>query len=349
MGTSAGSFYRLVDTSSHPLATISGGFDGLLAPSRYHERMDTPTQKFVDPHFTVDGSQRASVHLKKLETLWLNTGTLCNLTCANCYIESSPSNDALVYLTHDEALIFYDEIAKDQLGTEQIGITGGEPFMNPDIIGIMESALVRGFECLVLTNAMRPMMKHAEALLDLNQRFGPKLKLRVSVDHFNRRMHEEERGPKSWAPMLLGLQWLSNNGFAIDVAGRTRWGEDEATLRAGFQALFSSHQVEVDAHNPQALVLFPEMDENAPVPEITTQCWDLLGVNPDDMMCASSRMVVKRKGDEKPSVMACTLLAYDQQFNLGSTLKEASGEVALNHPHCAKFCVLGGGSCSVKE
>jgi len=96
-------------------------------------------------------------------------------------------------------------------------------------------------------------------------------------------------------------------------------------------------------------MLFPEMDENAPVPEITTACWDILDVNPDDMMCASSRMVVKRKGDDKPSVMACTLLAYDQQFNMGETLKEASQSVHLNHPHCAKFCVLGGGACSVKD
>ena len=88
------------------------------------------------------------------------------------------------------------------------------------------------------------------------------------------------------------------------------------------------------------------MDEGSSVPEITTECWDLLGVSPDDMMCASSRMVVKHKGDLKPSVMACTLLAYDKSFNLGATLVEASKSVQLNHPHCAKFCVLGGGKCS---
>ena len=91
------------------------------------------------------------------------------------------------------------------------------------------------------------------------------------------------------------------------------------------------------------------MDEKMEVPEITADCWNILGVNPDDMMCASSRMIVKRKGDKNPSVMACTLLAYDQQFNMGKTLKEASKSVPLNHPHCSKFCVLGGGACSSKE
>ncbi len=309
----------------------------------------THPKPFEDLTTTAKGEQRAWVELESLETLWFNTGTLCNLTCLNCYIESSPKNDALVYITTAEVVGFLDEIKALGLNTQEIGLTGGEPFMNPDILPIMEAILSRGYRCLVLTNAMRPMMKCAEGLARLNDHYPSQLTLRVSIDHFNPKMHEEERGPRSWKPTILGLEWLSKNGFVIDVAGRTRWGEDEATLRAGFAELFSEHGIDVDAHNPQALVLFPEMDEKAPVPEITTECWSILGVNPSDVMCASSRMVVKRKGDDHLSVMACTLLAYDQRFNLGSSLKEALGSVHLAHPHCAKFCVLGGGSCSVKE
>jgi hypothetical protein len=45
-------------------------------------------------------------------------------------------------------------------------------------------------------------------------------------------------------------------------------------------------------------------------------------------------------------VLACTLVPYDPAFELGATLREADGAVPLNHPHCAKFCVLGGASCS---
>ena len=47
------------------------------------------------------------------------------------------------------------------------------------------------------------------------------------------------------------------------------------------------------------------------------------------------------------TVLACTLLPYDSQFEMGRTLGESVDPVKLNHPHCAKFCVLGGGSCSV--
>lgn len=307
------------------------------------------TKAFSDPLVTAKGEQRARVDLKGLNTLWFNTGTLCNLACINCYIESTPKNDALVYLTHAEVVSYLDEIVSEKLPTQEIGITGGEPFMNPEIIPIMAECLARGFQLLVLTNAMRPMMKCEQALLELKDKYPETLTLRVSVDHFNSELHEEERGARSWKPMMFGLKWLSENGFTIDIAGRTRWGEDEAELRQGFAAFFKTHQVKIDAHDQKQLMLFPEMDEVAPVPEITTACWDILKVKPDDMMCSSSRMVVKRKGDKLPSVMACTLLAYDQQFNKGNTLKEASDSVQLNHPHCAKFCVLGGGACSVND
>jgi hypothetical protein len=57
-------------------------------------------------------------------------------------------------------------------------------------------------------------------------------------------------------------------------------------------------------------------------------------------------MVVKRKGAARPVVVACTLIPYDDEFALGETLAEASRTVMLNHPHCARFCVLGGASCS---
>jgi sulfatase maturation enzyme AslB (radical SAM superfamily) len=49
--------------------------------------------KFRDPGLTAKGETRATVALRDLETLWFNTGTLCNLTCRHCYIESSPRND----------------------------------------------------------------------------------------------------------------------------------------------------------------------------------------------------------------------------------------------------------------
>ena len=301
--------------------------------------------KFQDPARTALGEPRARIALRALETLWLNTGTLCNIECARCYIESSPRNDRLAYLRLADALPLLDEIRERGLPTRTLGLTGGEPFMNPDILPLIELGLRRGFRVLVLTNAMRPMMRHAAGLLALRDRHRDGLVLRVSLDHYTQAQHEEERGPGSFESTLAGLRWLFDAGFALCVAGRTLWGEDPASLRAGYARLFAERGLAIDAADPVALVLFPEMDARADVPEITESCFEKLHVDPDTLMCASSRMLVKRRGAARPVVLPCTLLPYDARFELGETLAAAAGDVPLNHPHCARFCVLGGGSC----
>ena len=302
--------------------------------------------KFRDPFVTALGEIRATVALKALDTLWFNTGTLCNLTCKGCYIESSPRNDRLAYLTRAEVVPYLDEIAADALPTGLIGFTGGEPFMNPDIVGMLDDVLSRGLHALVLTNAMLPMRKLREPLLALRTMHGERLKIRVSLDHYTLDGHEAERGARSWQPTIDGLVWLAENGFTMDVAGRRLTPEPEDSLRAGYGRLFASLHLPVDASDPVRLMLFPEMDPASDVPEITTACWGILHKSPEDVMCASARMVVKRKDAATPAVVACTLVPFDPRFEMGKTLKDAAGAVSLNHPYCASFCVLGGAACS---
>ena len=302
--------------------------------------------KFRDPAITAKGEARAHVTLRALETLWFNTGTLCNLTCRNCYIESSPRNDRLAYLSAAEVAGYLDEIERERLGTSLIGFTGGEPFMNPELPAMLGDALAREFKVIVLTNAMKPMHKTKAALLELRRRHGRDLTIRVSVDHYAPYLHELDRGAQSWQPTLDGLSWLASNGFDVHVAGRRFSDEPEERVRAGYAGLFARLGVAIDAQDPATLVLFPEMDPTVDVPEITTACWSILKKSPDSVMCSSSRMVIKRKGAERPAVVACTLLPYDAPFELGGSLAESSDTVSLNHPHCAKFCVLGGAACS---
>jgi sulfatase maturation enzyme AslB (radical SAM superfamily) len=318
---------------------------------------DQSLGKFTHPDHTAQGQPRARVPLDRLETLWINTGTLCNITCQNCYIESSPTNDRLAYITAAEARSFLDEIVRNRLGTREIGFTGGEPFLNPDMLTMAGDALERGFDVLILSNAMQPMQRPGikKGLLALKDQHGDRLKLRISLDHFTEALHEAERGARTWAKALAGLDWLSAQSFSIAIAGRTCWGESEAEARAGYARLIAERGWRIRPEVAAELLLLPEMDGLLDVPEISTACWQILGKTPSDLMCATSRMVVKRKGAAAPTVLPCTLLPYDAAFEMGATLAGAGtadggmfsqGAVKLCHPHCAKFCVLGGGSCS---
>jgi organic radical activating enzyme len=312
-------------------------------------------QKFENPDWTAKGEKRAQVALDRLVTLWINTGTMCNITCRNCYIESSPKNDRLGYITAAEAVPFLDE-AKS-FGAREIGFTGGEPFLNPDCPEMLGAALERGFDVLVLTNAMLPMQRPQikKRLIALKGQYGHQLTLRVSLDHFTATLHEIERGPDSFQRTLDGLDWLAANSFKIAIAGRTCWNETEDTARKGYATLIAAHNWPIDPQDTKQLMLLPEMDAGYDGPEITTKCWDILNKSPSDMMCATSRMIVKRKDAEAPVVLPCTLLPYDTAFEMGNSLESASraegamfdrGAVKLCHKNCAKFCVLGGGSCS---
>jgi organic radical activating enzyme len=300
-------------------------------------------KKFSDPFITADGNKRAFIEAKKINTLWFNTGTLCNIECKNCYIESSPKNDRLVYLTFDEVKLFIDEAIDNNLKTKEIGFTGGEPFMNKDILKMVDYALEKKFKVLILSNAMKPMLNKKEELLKLRH---PNLTIRVSIDHYNKTKHEEVRGKGTYEVMMKGLNWLSKNNFNFALATRLLWDESENNLRQNFQEFINTYQLNLDAYSNEQLVTFAEMDEKIDTPEITTDCWGILNKDPNDIMCSWSRMVVKKKGSKKPSVIACTLLPYDEEFDLGESLTNSLQKIYLNHQHCSKFCVLGGSSCS---
>ena len=103
---------------------------------------------------TSKGETRAFVDLLKLDTLWFNTGTRCNLQCQNCYIESSPTNDELIFISLEDVRKYLDEVVELEFGTSNISFTGGRPFLNKDILPILFSLpwkRVQGFgsyECI---------------------------------------------------------------------------------------------------------------------------------------------------------------------------------------------------------
>src|SRR5690606_21621901 len=247
--------------------------------------------------------------------------------CLNCYIESGPTNDRLSYFPAADAARLFDEIETLGLGTREIGFTGGEPFMNPDIVPMIADALDRGFEVLVLTNAMQPMMRPPirQALLDLNAAGGSRLTVRVSLDHYSPTLHDSERGAGAFDRALSGLDWLAANGVRFTIAGRTCWNEGEADARAGYETLFRARGYPVDASNPAALVMLPDMDARADGPDITTACRKSLSVVPASVMCATSRMAVRRKGASRPEFRPCTLLRYDRASGMGPTLAQSIG------------------------
>jgi len=290
------------------------------------------------------GKLRASVKLNSLETLWFNTGTLCNLNCQGCYIESSPYNNSLEYIKFEEVKFYIDEIVSNNLKTSIIGFTGGEPFMNPDIIKILKYVLNSGFNTLVLTNGMRPIKLKFKDILNLP--FLNNMKIRVSIDHYLKPLHEKIRGINTWDSLIDNIVWLKKNNIKLDIASRLEDGENETDKREGFKNLFRKIGISIDANDKKTLVLFPSMNMEKPSTEITQDCWKILNKKPEDLMCSNSRMIVKKKGEKSTKILACTLITKDKNFELGETIMKSNKNVTLCHPFCSQFCFLGNSSCN---
>ena len=302
-------------------------------------------KKWQDLYTTAKGEERGKVPFTELKTLWLNTGTLCNLACENCYIESNPKNDRLSYLTLDDVRPYINEIKENNWKLNNIAFTGGEPFLNPHIIEILEETLSLGIPVMVLTNAHKVIKRWEKKLLELNRKYGDHFRMRVSLDHYTKDVHEKERGSKTFDTTLETFKWLYDNDFHMSIAGRSLLEESSEVATNGYQDLLTSLGVDLKLSSDN-LVVFPEMKESEDVPEITISCWQILDVKPQNQMCSTERMIVKRKGSDHPVVLACTLIAYDEAFEMGRTLKESFKDIHLKHPFCSKFCVLGGASCS---
>ena len=198
-----------------------------------NDRSKATAGKFRAPQVTADGATRATVALTRFKTVWFNTGTLCNIACVNGCLDGNPQNDALEFISATAATRYFDELTTLGWLVEEIGFTGGGLFMNPGSIAMMEASLDRGFRVLVLTNAMKPMMR--QRLQPRLKRpvalYGDRLTPRVSLDHWQRAPHGEIRGAGSFVQTVEGHLWLCDEGLWLLVAGRALWGIDEAQAR----------------------------------------------------------------------------------------------------------------------
>lgn len=299
--------------------------------------------KFLDMYKTLDGSERAYVDPIGFKTIWFNTGSRCNLSCDNCYIESNPKNDTLSYIDETDVETFLNEIKEKNYEVSLIGLTGGEPFTNPSILKVINKILEYDFDLLILTNAFKSIERHFQAIYELTEKYGDKLHIRISLDHYSKSLHEKERGPQTFERTLQNIYKLYSHKVNISLAARSLTNEKQDEVLNHYNELLNSYAIQLPYDK---MVIFPEMDLNKEVPEITTACWDILRTSPNYQMCATERMVVKQKKNNKLTVMPCTLIAYDPRFEMGETLAESDKRIQLCHKFCAQFCVLGGASCS---
>lgn len=284
-------------------------------------------------------SSPGMIETRHLDELWFHLGTNCNLSCEGCLEGAGPNIHRVEAITLDEAKYFIDEALS--LGVKRISFTGGEPFINPELIPILQYTLER-VPVMVLTNGTLPMQKKIEELVKLKE-LPYELTFRVSLDHSSGEAHDAIRGKGMFDFALRGIKLLEGNGFHVSIARHNEPNEDSSAVIAEYKKVLEERGIDGEKH----FVAFPDFltpgAHPEGIPRITEQCLSVYGEK-TGFMCENSRMIVKKGG--VASVYACTLVDDDSTYNLGKTIQESlDTKVHLTHHRCFS-CYKSGASCS---
>ena len=290
---------------------------------------------------TPEGHPRGFIHTHALDELWLHTGTACNLACPFCLEGSKPGDNRLQLMRFDDARPFIDEAIT--LGVKQFSFTGGEPFINKDIVRILDYAL-RQRPCLVLTNATEPLIKRIRQLESLRKHAHP-LHFRVSLDHYDAAIHDHGRGEGMFAEALEGMRQLHAMGFHLSVANQMMPDMPPEVVAQRYADVFLRAKLPRDLHRVEFPDFYPP-ETVVSAPQITQSCMTDFQTEASrrEFMCAFSRMVVKQNNQCR--VYACTLVDDDPDYALADTLTESLRiPVSMKHHRCYS-CFKFGASCS---
>jgi len=294
-----------------------------------------------DWHMTPTGDPRGYIRPHTLDELWFHTGTACNLSCPFCLEGSTPGDTRLDRIRFADVQPFIDEAVA--LGVKQFSFTGGEPFIIRDIIPILDYAS-RHRPCLVLTNGTDVVLKRMHQIEHLVDSAHP-ISFRVSIDFAQEARHDAGRGAGNFRQALISLKKLHDLGFHVSVARQMEPDEDSDAIDGRYRKLFAAHGLPTDLR----IVSFPDFDvpdSHRHVPAVTENCMTRYQTEETRrrFMCAFSKMVIKKAG--RMQVYACTLVDDDEDYDLGESLAETTGQqIRLRHHRCYS-CFKYGSSCS---
>ena len=299
------------------------------------KKMAVARVEFIQP-----ANHAPQVPLHALDALWFQVGgTVCNLWCTHCFINCSPKNHSFEFMTRAQVRRYLDESVR--YGVKEYYFTGGEPFMNRELLGILEDTLELG-PASVLSNGLLISPQIAQALQKLSEQTSYTLELRISIDGFTPETNDPIRGEGTFQRALTGVKHLVDAGFLPIITCMQSWEDHEHDqVLAGFRAALTA----IGYTRPRLKIL-PQIRIGreterergyTPAEFVTPEM--MAGYDDHLLLCSTSRIVTDR------GVYVCPILIEKPDAWLGETLAEAFRPYPLRHQACYT-CYLNGAICS---
>lgn len=267
--------------------------------------------------------------LLALDTLWLQVaGTLCNLQCTHCFISSSPTNHSHGMMSLAEVRPYLEEA--ERLGVREYYLTGGEPFLNREILEIVEAALALG-PVTVLTNGLLIRPETAARLRALSDASPYSLDLRVSIDGADAATNDPIRGQGTFDRIVAAIGLLARAGMnpVITVTEAC-----EGALSSDGRARLLGFLRECGLEQPRLKVM-PLLRLGAEATRTRAYAeWESLrgrtlsAEEAEALQCSSCRMVTSK------GVYVCPILIDYAGARMAATLEGALRPFALEYAAC---------------
>ena len=280
------------------------------------------------------------VPLLALDTLWFQVaGTLCNIECTHCFISSSPHNHAHEMMSLDDVKTRLGEAR--ELGVREYYFTGGEPFMNREMLAILEVTLRQG-PATVLTNGMLLRPEVCARLRELFDASEYSLDIRVSLDGFDAASHDAIRGSGVWEKVMTGLRNLAAAGLNPVITVTTAAeGVETAEGRSLFLDLirgfgFAKPRLKI---LPLFRIGAEERRTRAYADWERVSSEMLEESDAGKLQCSSCRMVTSR------GVYVCPILIEQPEARMGASITETLHSFPLKFGAC-HTCWVDGVTCT---
>lgn len=279
------------------------------------------------------------VPLHSLDALWFQVGgTICNLWCTHCFISCSPQNHKFGFMERPAVRAYLEESKK--FGVKEYYFTGGEPFMNKELLGILEDTLELG-PATVLTNGILILERVAKRLRDIVEQTIYTLEIRVSIDGFAGESNDKIRGEGSFRKAMNGIKNLIHCGFLPIITVAQTW-EASATEKVfhGFRKML----IDMGYSRPRIKIIPPLRIGREKVRSRGYDKYEYVTkemmANYDDtlLQCSLSRMVTDK------GVYVCPILIDSPEAKVGDSLAESFTPYPLKHQACYT-CYLSGAIC----
>ncbi len=281
-----------------------------------------------------------TVPLEHLDHLWFQiTGTRCNLECVHCFISCSPHNRRFGFLSPERVKQVLEESVA--LGVKEYYYTGGEPFLHPQIVELLELTLQYG-PVSVLTNGtvLHPQWVRRLAVAEVRSLYS--LEFRVSLDGFSPQMNDPIRGAGTFDRAMRGVRLLVEHGFLPIITATRTWPlEQEGEVVGQFV-----EQLRRWGYTRPRLKILPTIRLGAeaqrhrgyrPWERVSQEM--LQGYDLFQLLCHTGRIVTDQ------GVYVCPLLLESPDARLGPELADALRPFVIRHGACYT-CYVHGAICT---